>query len=115
MNCPLCGAETSLTTKNVYAMHQRPQTPRETCQASGMTRDKAQAFVRRFISWDEHDSVLIRMKVIDGGDSIIVDNSIYLNGDVSPERVANVAVRIRPKDTRRLIAELTAIADDRGL
>lgn len=115
MDCPLCAADTRFTTRNVYAVHSPPSSPaQQVCDASGKTRAEVIALLRTFRNWDDPEGVVTTLDVIDQGDSISLDSAILLAGS-GGERIAAVPVRIRPEDTRRLITQLTQIADDRGL
>ena len=87
------------------------------CPASGRDRYGVDDLLRTFLSWDNPDGAdskdLFRrsMWIADNGDSIILYSSLQA-GDHTP---MSIPVHIHPDDTLRLIDELTAIAQKRGL
>ena len=104
--CVLCGTETRYTTLGPYAVHQTPSGDR--CAASGLHRGQAEHLRRTFRCADEP---AFSVKIADGGDHIGLNAQARV-GDV---RVAEIEIILRGADVRKFIAELTAIADARGL
>lgn len=105
MICHLCGVLVTLAQAGYYRVHYAPGGGR--CPASGMTPDMALASKRSFTDRDNDQSTLT---VIDDHDTIQLHNRIDL-GTIRTD----LWFSVQPHDVRRLIAELTEIADKRGL
>lgn len=105
MICHLCGVPVELSQRGTYRVHYAPGGGR--CAASGMHPDTALAFKREFRDRDNEQSTLT---LVDDHDTIQLHNRIDL-GTIS----TNLWFSVQPHDVRRLIAELTEIADKRGL
>lgn len=96
------------------------------CAGDGLTPSQAETRARTFHDWDSayldggrdgDDHRWQRtVEIVDNGDSVGLRSKVTVHSGPSLSwDVADVDVRIAPADLRRFIAELTAIADARGL
>lgn len=106
MLCYTCGAPVTLAQAGYYRVHYAPGGGR--CPASGMTPDMALASKRSFEHRDRPNYQT--MTVVDDQDTIVLHNRLVID-DMRTE----LWFTLQPHDVRRLIAELTEIADKRGL
>jgi hypothetical protein len=132
--CPVCGDidKARITASGTWNQHKPGSgyndgvrygtvSAQPNCPASGKTREGVDDLLRTFGSWGDAqptDSDTVsgrrfhrRTRIQDIGDSIELENTVLLGNDDE----MSIAVRIRPEDTPRLIAELTLIAQARGL
>jgi hypothetical protein len=87
------------------------------CPASGLNDAGVDELFRTFESWDNpgsatgetyHEQLIVK----DNADSIVLATELRLGRNLP---TTTLEVRIAPKDVPRLLAELTAIAQERGL
>jgi len=104
--CGLCGADTFYTARAVYAVHKAPGSER--CRASGKYRDEAERMRRTFR--DREHPKINKLEVTDNADSIGFHTVV-----AGPTSDFHAWTYLDGPDIRRLLAELTAIADARGL
>jgi hypothetical protein len=126
--CPVCGdtGKARITASGWWSKHKPGPgysdgvrygtvSAQPNCPASMKTSEEVHDLLRTFHSWADpapggdhfHRKTLIE----DQGDSIVLANQLELGSYDEMD----IAVRIRPEDTPRLIAELTLIAQARGL
>jgi hypothetical protein len=128
--CPVCGsAKAALTAAGRWNRHQPgpgyddgvkygtvAATP--PCPASALSTGEVEQMLRTFESWSNPGPGLRdgryhqQLELTDVGDSVSLDTELRLGVN---QPVTKLEVRIRPEDTPRLLAELTAIAVARGL
>jgi hypothetical protein len=116
--CRACNANQYLTVQNTFHQH-------DDCEGGGLTPSAVEIMARTYHDWEEisreRDQPNWRrtVLVVDHADSIGLNAKIEIRtGTASGAQwldVAMVDFRVRPEDTRALIAELTRIADLRGL
>lgn len=127
--CPVCGDtnKARITASGTWSQHKPGPgyddgvrygtvSAQPNCPASGKTRESVDDLLRTFGSWGDPqaaDGDVVpdskfhrRTQIQDAGDSIVLENTVLLGAFDQMD----IAVRIRPEDTVRLIAELTAIA-----
>lgn len=125
VGCPVCGSDKArMTASRRWSKHKpadgysdgvRYGTVGATpdCPASGKSRGEIDELFRTFECWgnDRARGYGRYATLRDNGDSVIVGAEVGFGGENSIELDAI----IRPEDTRRLLAELTAIAVKNGL
>ena len=106
MLCHLCGVDVTLAQAGYYRVHFMPGGER--CPASRMTPDVVLAQKQTFKHRDRPNYQT--MTVVDDVDTITLHNRLVID-DMRTE----LWFAVQPHDIRRFIAEMTEIADKRGL